>query len=148
MKMKLCIGLKNGKSYSRTVEGNSLINKRIGEKIDGNLIGFPGAEFEITGGSDSAGFPMRKDVPGASRKKILSGKGIGVQKVNRKGMLVRKTVAGRRVNEKTAQVNLMVVKGDIEKQLKPAEPKEEAKPETKEEPKKEETKKEEKPEQS
>ncbi len=34
--------------------------KKIGELINGGLIGFPNYEFEITGGSDASGFPMRK----------------------------------------------------------------------------------------
>ena len=53
------------------------IGKRIGIVIKGELIGFPGYEFEVTGGSDYCGFPMRRDVQGIARKKVLTIKGFG-----------------------------------------------------------------------
>ena len=42
---------------------------KIGDIIKGGLIGFPNYEFQITGGSDTSGFPMRKDVHGPVKKK-------------------------------------------------------------------------------
>ncbi|MEJ2250316.1 MAG: S6e family ribosomal protein [Candidatus Lokiarchaeota archaeon] len=51
---------------------------KIGDTIKGGLVGFPNYEFLITGGSDASGFPMRKDVHGPVKKKILvSRKSIG-----------------------------------------------------------------------
>lgn len=137
--ISVVIGLKNGKSYAKKVDSASFLNKKIGDKIDGKLMDLPNSEFEIVGGSDNSGFPMRKDIVGNTRKKVLAGKSIGIKKVKKKGQLVRKTVAGRRIGEKTAQVNLKLIKGDIEKLLKPAEaktgegPKEEVKTEEKKE---------------
>ncbi len=89
--------------------------KKIGESINGGLIGFPNYEFEITGGSDSSGFPMRKDVHGPVKKRILvSKKGIGY-KPKRKGEKRRRTVRGSEITFDMTLINLKVLKyGDTE----------------------------------
>lgn len=90
----------------------ALVGQEIGNEVDGSLLGYDGYVFEITGGSDDSGFPMRKDVPGSDRKEVLITEGVGLRK-NRKGNKRRRTVVGNTVNQKTAQVNLKVVeKGD------------------------------------
>ena len=82
----------------------------IGQSINGGLIGFPNYEFEITGGSDASGFPMRKDVHGPVKKKILvSKKGIGY-KPKRKGQKRRKTVRGNEITFDMTLINLKVLK--------------------------------------
>lgn len=153
---------KDGKSYQKDIKDDtarSLIGKRIGDEFKGELIDMPGYEFRLTGGSDSAGFPMRPDIEGSQRKQILSGTGVGVTNKLRKpnpkkkgwrsmnGMRVRKTVAGNTVYAKTAQVNLKVLKEGREKlggadepapaEAKKDEPKKEAPKAPKEEVKKE-----------
>ena len=86
-----------------------LIGMKIGDSVKGDRIELPGYDLQITGGSDYCGFPMRKDVEGARRKRILAYQGIGVKK-SRKGMRQRKTVCGNTVHEKIVQINLKVVK--------------------------------------
>ncbi len=134
MEMKLNISdPKNGKTYKRVLteeKAEPLYNKKIGDKINGDTIGFEGYEFEITGGSDFCGFPMRKDIEGTVRKKILSTKSTGI-KAKRKGIRVRKTVAGNTIYEKTTQVNMKILKKGKES----LEPKEEKKDDKKEEKK-------------
>lgn len=88
----------------------NLRSKRIGEKVDGGPLGLPGYEFELTGGSDDCGFPMRRDVDGPSRRRILAIKGTGIKKNPFKGRRIRKTVAGNTVGLHTVQVNLKVLK--------------------------------------
>jgi len=84
--------------------------KKIGESINGGLIGFPNYEFEITGGSDASGFPMRKDVHGPVKKRILvSKKGIGY-KPTRKGEKRRKMVRGNEITYDMTLINLKVLK--------------------------------------
>jgi small subunit ribosomal protein S6e len=84
--------------------------KKIGESINGGLIGFPNYEFEITGGSDSSGFPMRKDVHGPVKKRILvSKRGIGYKPV-RKGEKRRKMVRGNEITFDMTLINLKVLK--------------------------------------
>jgi small subunit ribosomal protein S6e len=84
--------------------------KKIGESINGGLIGFPNYEFEITGGSDASGFPMRKDVHGPVKKRILvSKRGIGYKPV-RKGEKRRKMVRGNEISFDMTLINLKVLK--------------------------------------
>jgi len=102
---------KAGKSYNREIKDDhaeSLAGYKIGDKVSGDTVGLAGYEFEITGGSDYCGFPMRKDVD-SSRKKILAVSGTGI-KPGRAGMRQRKTVCGSRITERTAQVNLKILK--------------------------------------
>ena len=116
---------KSGKSIQKEVKETDaapFIGLKIGDTVKGDSIGFSGYEFAITGGSDHAGFPMRSDVAGSQRKKILAVSGIGIdnkkkyRKKSKKGlrtmdgMRQRKTVAGNTIHEKTAQVNLKVLK--------------------------------------
>lgn len=113
MELKANIGGSSGKTLKKVFneeEAKHFIGKKIGSLIKGELIGFPGYEFEITGGSDYCGFPMRKDVLGIARKRILTTKGFGNKKPKRKGLRYRRTVAGNTVFSKTSQLNLKVVK--------------------------------------
>jgi len=109
---KVVIGTKEGKCLQKEVaepDSNSFLGKKIGDKITGETIGFTGYEFEITGGSDYAGFPMRKDISGVGRKRILAVEGIGLKK-RAKGIRIRKTVCGNTIHPKIAQINLKVLK--------------------------------------
>ena len=114
-----------------------LIGKKIKDTVKGEIIDMAGYEFQITGGSDTAGFPMRSDVPGSARKKVLAGKSVGVRKLRNKQDRIRKTVCGNTINERTAQINIKIIKmgpKDIFKEA-PAEekPKEEEKNDKKQE---------------
>ena len=113
MAFKLVISdVKSGLSTQKELEDQatkSLIGLKIGDSVKGELIDLQGFEFELTGGSDYCGFPMRKDVQGTGRRKILAYQGVGFRK-DRKGILQRKTVCGNTVHERTAQINLKMVK--------------------------------------
>ncbi|MFH1505564.1 MAG: 30S ribosomal protein S6e [archaeon] len=155
---------KTGKTSKRDVKDDDakvFLNKKIGDKVSGDQCGLAGYEFEIMGGSDYCGFPMRRDVVGTARKRILIVKGVGIRQ-KRAGRRVRKTVAGNTVFAKTSQINLKILKYGKEKLGEEAKPeaaegkaeekapeKKEAKAEKKEEKptegKKEDPKKEEKP---
>ncbi|MEM2921071.1 MAG: 30S ribosomal protein S6e [Candidatus Bathyarchaeia archaeon] len=109
-KLKLTISTADGKTQSLEVEGvraRPLIGKRIGEIIDGTAFGLQN-KLEITGGSDKDGFPMRRDVHGGIRTKVLISKGVGFNP-RRKGERRRKLVRGNIVTEDTVQVNLKVL---------------------------------------
>jgi small subunit ribosomal protein S6e len=103
----------------------SLFGKKLGDKIRGELVEKAGYEFEITGGSDNAGFPMRKDVVGSGRRKILTTYGTG-QRQTKKGVRVRKTVAGNTISEFTSQLNVKVVKHGAHPLVEAAAPAEKA----------------------
>ena len=141
---------KTGKCVQRELkDSKELIGKKIGDKIEGSTIGLADYELELTGGSDNSGFPMRKDVQGSGRKRILAVGGVGIKKKSR-GIKQRKTVCGNTIHEKITQVNLKVLKqgkddifGAKGKESKAeakteGKPKEEKKEEVKEAPKAEE----------
>jgi small subunit ribosomal protein S6e len=140
---------KTGKCVQREAQdATSLLGKKIGDKIEGSSIGLEGYELELTGGSDKGGFPMRWDVQGTGRKKILAISGVGLKK-KAKGIKQRKTVCGNTIHENIVQVNLKVIKAGKEelfaaKKADGEAPAEEKKEEAKSEPAKEESKPEEK----
>ena len=110
MEFKIVINdVKTGKSFQKAITSEAFIGKKLGEKINGNLIGLKDYELQISGGSDKAGFPMRKSLDISGRKKILAGTGTGI-KVKEKGIRVRKTVRGGIISEQTAQINLKIEK--------------------------------------
>jgi small subunit ribosomal protein S6e len=102
--------VKTGKSYQVPVTGhhaNSLIGKKIGDVVDGIFVGLPGYKLSITGGSDKDGFPMRKDLPGVKRRRILITKGIGFQ-ANEQGLRLRKSIRGNAISPEVSQLNLKI----------------------------------------
>ena len=127
---------KSGKSVQREVKDDaakSFLGLKIKDKVRGEILDLTGYEFEITGGSDYCGFPMRYDVMGSLRKRIVDVKGVGFHNKLRKpnpkkkgfrtieGMRQKKTVAGNTIHEKIAQINLKVIqmgKEDIFSQVK------------------------------
>jgi len=131
---KVVIGTKEGKCLQKDVaepDANAFLGKKIGDKILGESLGFAGYEFEITGGSDYAGFPMRQDISGVGRKRILAVEGIGLKKIA-KGIRVRKTVCGNTIHPKIIQINLKVTKpGSAPLPMPAPKPKEEKKAEEK-----------------
>lgn len=114
---KVVIGAKDGKSYQKELkspEADVLAKRKIGDKVSGDPLGMPGYEFEITGGSDKCGFPMRKGVQTA-RKVVFIGKGVGFCGKNRngkkqQGLARKKTVCGERITSIIHQVNIKVLK--------------------------------------
>ncbi len=102
---------KDGNSYQKKVDGqhaNRLIGKQIGGEVDGIFVGLPGYKLQITGGSDIDGFPMKKNIPGTGRKKILGKDGVGF-KSQKKGVKKKKSMRGNTVSDQLNQVNMKVV---------------------------------------
>ena len=103
---------KNGKSHQVEVSGhhaNSLIGKKIGDEVDGIFISLPGYKLQITGGTDKDGFPMRSDLPGMVRRRILLSKGKGLHPAEG-GMRKKKSIRGNTVNQDIVQINMRVIK--------------------------------------
>ncbi len=86
---------------------NTLIGKKIGDTIDGIFVGLPGYKLTITGGSDKDGFPLRKDLPGPRRKKLLVSKSIGFRS-KKSGLRMKKNFRGNTISPDSVQVNLKV----------------------------------------
>ena len=117
---------KTAKKEFKDEAAKRLLGLKIGDTVKGELLDLPGYEFEVTGGSDTAGFPMRKDVAGTGRKRILLVSGVGLKPTVR-GLRRRKSVAGNTVSDVTAQINLKVLKHGKEPLTPPEEKKEEKK---------------------
>ncbi|MDR1405018.1 MAG: 30S ribosomal protein S6e [Candidatus Methanoplasma sp.] len=118
--------VKTGRSYNVTVSGhhaNSLNGKNIGEIVDGIFVGLPGYKLKITGGSDGNGTPMRADLPGPKRKKLLLSEGLGFHEKYH-GERKRVTVRGSAISGEIVQVNLAVTEygpKSMEESFAPAE---------------------------
>ena len=110
MVYKLVIGNK-GKAWKVELDSEVLAGKSLGDKVDGKDLKaeLEGYEIEITGGTDTAGFPLKSDVEGIGLRRVLLTKGWGMRD-SRKGVRIRKTVRGKTISEKVTQVNLKVVK--------------------------------------
>ena len=102
---------KSKKAWQVEKDAPGLLGRKVGEQINGSLIGLNNFTLEITGGSDKQGFPMRYDLPGSERKKVLLSKGPGFNST-RKGMRKRKNVRGNTISEEIIQVNLKIVEGE------------------------------------
>lgn len=137
---------KTKKTYQKEVpqKESGLLNMKIKDKVKGEFLGLPGYELEITGGSDKQGFPMRRNIQGVERKRILLTGGPGFHP-KAKGERRRKSIRGNTISSEIVQVNTKIVKygtkklGEIfgKEEKKEEKPKEEAKPEAKQEEKKE-----------
>ncbi len=99
---------KTRKAYQIEKDAEFLYGKKIGDKFDGSLIGLPGYVLEITGGTDKDGFPMRPDLDGTGRKKLLLSEGPGYRP-ERKGVRKRKYVRGNTIAKDIAQINCKVI---------------------------------------
>jgi small subunit ribosomal protein S6e len=109
-KFKVIVASSDGTTKSIEIEGSQaqpLIGKKIGETINGTIIGLAGKSLIITGGSDSDGFPMRPDVHGGIKKRVLLSSGAGF-KPKRKGARKRKAVRGNTITDNIFQINLKV----------------------------------------
>ncbi len=148
------IVISDGKESVQIEKGiGPLTNKKIGDVIDGSVFGLSGYELVITGGSDEDGFPMRRDVSGTGRKKIMLTEGTGLDAPG-EGVRIKKGIRGNQVSSDIAQLNTKVVKkgkksvkellGDEIKKEGEEESKEEEKPEKKEKQKPEKEEKSEK----
>jgi small subunit ribosomal protein S6e len=101
---------KSGKTYQTVVSGhyaNSLVGKKIGEEFDGIFVSLPGFKLILTGGSDKDGFPMRPDLAGQRRKKILVSKSKGFRPKD-KGVRKRKTFRGNEITPDIVQINMKI----------------------------------------
>ena len=108
----LTISGKDGKSYKKGVaeaESSVFLNKKVDDTVKGDSFGLKGYELKITGGSDTGGFPIRKDVTGLGRRRPLVVSGVGA-KPKDKGVKQKKTVHSNLIGEDIKQINLKVEK--------------------------------------
>jgi len=100
----------SGKAYqveAKDAAANKFLGRKIGDVVDGDAVGMPGYSIEITGGSDREGFPLRRDLPGSKRRKILIAGGTGYHPLE-KGRRKRKSVHGRDISADVGQINAKI----------------------------------------
>ncbi|MEM2466321.1 MAG: 30S ribosomal protein S6e [Candidatus Bathyarchaeia archaeon] len=85
-----------------------LIGKKIGDIINGSVVGLSGFKVQITGGSDKDGFPMRPNVHGGVRRSVVLSGGAGFNPQN-EGERRRKRVRGNVITDEIVQVNMKIV---------------------------------------
>ena len=103
---------KTGKSHNIVVSGhhaNSLIGKKLHDEVDGIFVSLPGYKLQIIGGTDKNGFPMRKDLPGTIKKRLLLSESIGF-KPKDSGVRKKKSVRGNTIHQDVVQINMKVIK--------------------------------------
>ena len=103
---KLTISDIKGKSLSKELkdsDANPLLGLQLGNETDATVVGLSG-KLKLTGGSDKSGVPMRDDVHGSARKRVLLSKGVGLQDAEHGGR-VRKLIRGNTISEEIFQIN-------------------------------------------
>ncbi len=110
------LNISDSKGHSATKELKDadalpLIGLQIGSEIEASAAGLDG-RLAITGGSDKSGVPMRPDVHGAARKRVLLSRGVGLRDAE-KGERVRKLLRGNQVSEEIYQVNCRLLDAEL-----------------------------------
>ena len=126
---KLTISDIKGKSISKELkdsDANPFLGLQLGNETDASIAGLSG-KLKLTGGSDKSGVPMRSDVHGAARKRVLLVKGVGLQDAEY-GQRKRKLMRGNTVSEEIYQLNCKF-DGELPVEAPPAEEKTEDKKE-------------------
>ncbi len=85
-----------------------LIGLKIGDTFEGEIIGLKGVKLLIRGGSDNSGFPMRPDIMGGVKKRVLLSGPPGFHP-REKGERRRKMVRGNTITEDIVQINTVIV---------------------------------------
>ena len=118
-----------GKSYAIDISGSNyyhFLGKKIGDVVDGIFVGdgdisLGGFKLQIRGGSDLTGTPMRADLDGGGRKKVLVSPSTGFKghKIVKKkggryrytydGLRKRRAFRGNVISSDTRQINLKIV---------------------------------------
>jgi small subunit ribosomal protein S6e len=101
---------KAGLAYNVSVSGGSasaFLGKRIGDEVDGAPVGLGGYRMKITGGSDRNGNPMRGDLPGMARRRLLLSGGTGFHP-RLEGERRRKMIRGNEITPEFVQINASV----------------------------------------
>ncbi len=89
-------------------QANAFLGLKIGDIIDGGLVGMPGVKLKITGGSGRAGEPMRPDLQGGGKRRLLLSGPPGFHPPS-KGMRKRKLVRGNVITEDIVQINTKIL---------------------------------------
>ena len=99
-----------GKCKTLEVSGaksQTLIGMKIGDTVEGSVVGLPKTKLEITGGSDKDGMPMIGSVHGGVRASIILSKEVGIHP-KKKGERRRRMVRGSTITDDIIQINMKI----------------------------------------
>ena len=113
---------RTGTCYQNVISGhhaNSLVGKKIGDEFDGIFVNLPGYKLVVTGGTDRAGFAMRRDIDGGRLKRILTAESTGYRSktrhknkhkklIHEKGLRKRIVVRGNTISLEITQINMLI----------------------------------------
>ncbi len=114
---------KTSKTYSAKVDEIPFVGKKLGDEVNLDVLGFKGKGI-ITGGSTKEGFPMVPFLENPANKNVLLSDGIGF-KAKHNGEKRRKTIHGRTIGDKIAQINVKILEFDASVNLDELFPKKE-----------------------
>jgi small subunit ribosomal protein S6e len=100
-----------GKSQRVEIDENRmspLVGTRIGQTIEGSLAGMQGYKLKLTGGTDKDGIPMRPDVHGSAKARVVLSGGVGYSPKNH-GEKKRKVVRGNTISHETTFLNFVIM---------------------------------------
>ncbi len=96
---------KTRKAYPKKIDNPGVfMGKKVGDEVELGIIGLEGYTAQITGGSDTEGFPMKADLAGTARKTVW------VTTDMKKGTQTKLSRRGNMVGEDIAQLNVKVIK--------------------------------------
>ena len=99
------------KAELKSPDADQLLGKKIGDVFRGELIGLTGFEFQITGGTDKAGFAMYKNLDGIGRRRLLLKCPPSYHVPKKfKGKQEKKTVRANTIANDVVQVNCKITK--------------------------------------
>lgn len=90
-------------------KSQKLYGLKIGDEIEGGIVGLPGVVLRITGGSDYSGAPMIPTLPGPGKRYLLLSGPPGYRP-KEDGVRRRKLVRGNTISEATVQVNTVIIR--------------------------------------
>jgi small subunit ribosomal protein S6e len=85
----------------------AFIGRKLGETLDGAVVDLPAHKVQLRGGSDRDGVPMRANVHGGVRRRVVLSGGSGFSPKN-KGERKRKTVRGSVITDEIVQINMKI----------------------------------------
>jgi len=85
----------------------AMLGKKIGEVIEGAVIGLESYKLQITGLSDKMGSPSRKEIDGSRKARVLLTRGLGMPRA-KKGVRMRRLIRGNTIGSDTEQINTVI----------------------------------------
>jgi small subunit ribosomal protein S6e len=84
-----------------------LIGKKMGDVVEGALVGLDGYTLRITGLSDKTGAPSRKEIEFSRKAFVLLSGGPGIRN-SKGGRRIRRLIRGNTISVDTEQINTVI----------------------------------------